>query len=75
MADPITEVSDPELWAILMDATDIYTGWATIGGTHYKRFQDSQGKFFFVEQVNRDLLDSRSTSGPSATYTKLDGDT
>lgn len=76
MSETITQVSDPTLWATLsaaVESGDLAPGWIQIGPDHYQIREDPSGNLIFILYDNiTELLDSRSSTGPRATYKKLD---
>ena len=72
MADNITFLSDPTLWATLVTYTTD-RGWAVVDGVHYEKHQAFDGSLFFVVKEALEMVDSRSIrGGVAASYSKLD---
>jgi len=77
MATTITQTSNPALWATyeaLVEQGNLAPGYITVGSDHIKIMEDPNGVHVFILYDNyTDLIDSRSSKGPKATYKKLDG--
>ena len=75
MSTTITQVSDPALWATLeavVESGNLAPGYIQIGPDHYKIAEDPSGNHIFILYDNiTELLDSRSSKGPKATYKEL----
>jgi hypothetical protein len=70
----ITQSGSPALWTILnsawMDSDE--PGWVINDGVHYEVQYELDGSVAFVQRTTNELMDSRTFTGPAATYTKLD---
>ncbi|TRO55378.1 hypothetical protein E2P64_07140 [Candidatus Bathyarchaeota archaeon] len=75
MSTTITSTSDPALWTSLNDAVEsgnLAPGWIQVGPDHYQIMKDPSGNNIFILYDNiTELLDSRSSKGPKATYKEL----
>ena len=76
MPSSITQASDPALWAqleALVDDGALAAGWITVGSDNYRIQYDTSDQVFFLHYDNfTELIDSRSSKGPKATYKEID---